>query len=263
MTSSRSHRASVVSAIVRRCQQAWARIIGHCKYAAAWYERHEDKKLVKLSKALLIFVAGMILSSIIKPHAAVWYVRHSKSQQALGVYSLWWRTDLPRCSLFTISLAVPEKIDTLHVSVRFKQEIHQIARQRGYQRTGNNVNIDISASTPRKTTPPCEITASQTDPDPALIFTVAADHHQLLIDGHDVTLADTQNLLVALYPDDSVTDPNQDGNVPLTGEGTYKRFGEDVPIRFSYYTADIGTHGSRHFLDSDGQGHELGPGWLP
>jgi hypothetical protein len=223
-------------------------VVRPARHLFDWYKKYEKNPFVRMLKWAATGALALVMASFVKPHLAEWYIRHSRDQHALGVYTLYYRTDKPHCSVYTISLATAEKIDSLHISLWFDPEIHQIVRLRGYKRVGNNVTIDVSASTPKTVKAPCELSVTSTEPDQALTFTPSADRHQIIIDGRDVTLADTQTLLVVLYPDD--TEVNK-GNIGWSADGTYEQFGYRVPLRYSFSTYEQGTGKSMHLFDTD------------
>lgn len=224
-------------------------IVNPTRGVIGWYKKREKNLLMRFVAWGVTGAFALVMASFVKPYAVSWYVRHSREQHKLNIFISGFRTDQPKCSIFTVSLAAAEKIDSLHISLWFEQEIHQTILQRGYKQNGNNITIDLSASTPRTTAAPCEMTATPTEKYESLTFTTSADHHQLFIDGHDFGLSDTQTFFVALYPDN--TTGLNGGNIEWGATGTYEQFGYQVPIRYSFNTYDGSSARTKHLFDTD------------
>lgn len=208
-----------------------------------WCGKHKTPAILWVVSNLLAFGVGNYL----KPRLVPWYVEHFTHPHRLDILFIPWRTNQPKCSLATISIAPEEPIQFLHIQLTFAQDIHAIVLQRGYTRHGNNVNINVDSSMPHSTKPPCEISAQAADRDDSLTFTTSSDRHQIFINGHDITMYDTQSLLVALYPD--LTGGATPLSIDWDADANYEVSGYSIPITFSFYR--LGNDGkSYHMLDT-------------
>lgn len=212
-----------------------------------WYRKHKKRPMILAAvwAATSLFTFGM--GAFVKPSLVPWYAKHFTHQHQLHILYVPWRTDQAKCTLLTFALGTVDSIDSLHISMRFNQPIHGVSLQRGYTRSGDNVNVKLGSSTPRFTSPPCEIAGPSTDKDESLTFATSSDHHQIIVSGHDVTLYDTQNLLVAIYPDE--TRGATPVNIFWDADATYQAFGYPVPVKFSFYKLDPSGH-SVHLFDT-------------
>jgi len=214
------------------------RVINPIRRLISWYRKHKKKPMIigAVWVGTSLFTFGM--GAFVKPSLVPWYAKHFTHQHQLHILFLTWRTQQPKCTLLTFSIGTEDLIDSLHISLNFKQPIYAVALQRGYTRQGNNVNISLENSTPISTKPPCELGVTSTDKDQSLTFATSSDHHQILVSGSNVTLYDTQNLLVALYPDETR------GGTPISigwnADATYQAFGYPIPVKFSFYKFEAG-----------------------
>jgi hypothetical protein len=92
----------------------------------------------------------------------------------------------------------------------------------------------MEGSTPSHTEPPCEIGAASEDKNGSLGVETSSDRRQVFISGHDLTVYDTQNVLVALYPDPFVWPTND--HFGWDAEATYEVYGQEFPAGFVFYT---------------------------
>src|SRR5664279_3127898 len=168
-----------------------------------WLRRRWKKPAIKGMLWFFSNLATFVLGGFL-PQLMPWAIEHFTAPHVVSIFILVYRTDQPKCTITTLSIAPGNEIKSLHISLDFPQEIHATALRRGYRKSGNNVTVSTEGSTPLFTVPPCEIASSSADKDESLTFTTSSDHHQIIVSGHDLTFYDTQNLLVALYPDETV-----------------------------------------------------------